>query len=238
MKKHNRVVILLIIVNVLCISYIAFNAVKTHILIKDTNDIFEMNMENIIEIKASSEIGESFGTGVIYDKSGLIITNAHVLSYTSLGERKNFESIEVRFINKDNYEKVSLIKIDYDLDLATLQFEDKSKNYSNIKFEHDDYTYGDKVYAIGNTSNYGIGISEGTISVPKVNITYDNINRLVIQANVDISSGNSGGALVNDEGKLIGITTFRTKDLSGNVNYGFAYSIPIETVKKFISEGM
>ena len=63
----------------------------------------------------------------------------------------------------------------------------------------DNYSYGDKVYAIGNTSNYGIGISEGIISVPLVNVKYDDISRLVIQADIDISSGNSGGALLNEK---------------------------------------
>ncbi|MCF0116586.1 MAG: trypsin-like peptidase domain-containing protein [Bacilli bacterium] len=95
-------------------------------------------------------------------------------------------------------------------------------------------SYGDKVYAIGNTSNFGLGISEGIISVPEVNVIYDNINRLVIQVDINVSSGNSGGALLNNKGKLIGITTFRIKDNNGNVSYGFAYAIPMKVVLEFV----
>lgn len=205
---------------------------------KDAEDIFNMNINSIVEVKATTDsVGESYGTGVIYDSSGLLITNAHVISYTSLGETKTFDSYEIRFANKEDYQSVTLIKYDVEVDLAVLKIDDGSIKYDSVEFSNKDCSYGDKVYAIGNTSNYGIGISEGIISVPLVNVKYDNISRLVIQADIDISSGNSGGALLNEKGQLIGITTFRTKDNQGNVNYGFTYSIPLKTIKKFISEG-
>lgn len=91
---------------------------------------------------------------------------------------------------------------------------------------------------IGNTSNYGIGISCGIISVPEVNIICNDISRKIIQADIDIARGNSGGALFDKKGKLIGITTFRTKDNQGNINYGFAYLIPIKLVIEYIMEGI
>ena len=93
---------------------------------------------------------------------------------------------------------------------------------------------GDKVYAIGNSANYGLSMSEGIIGSPLINIKYNEINRSVIQANINITEGNSGGALVDDNGCLIGITTFRTKDHSGNVIYGISYCIPINTVLEYI----
>lgn len=121
-------------------------------------------------------------------------------------------------------------------DKKRILIDDESIRYDAIEFGKYNYSYGDKVYAIGNTSNYGIGISEGIISVPEVNVKYDNISRLVIQADINISFGNSGGALLNSKGQLIGITTFRTKDNYGNVNYGFTYSIPLKTIIRFIGE--
>ncbi|MGM9971436.1 MAG: S1C family serine protease [Anaeroplasmataceae bacterium] len=205
---------------------------------KDAKAIFNMNINSIVEVKATTDtVGESYGTGVIYDSSGFLITNAHVISYTSLGEIETFDSYEIRFATKDDYQSATLIKYNSEIDLAILKINDESIKYDAVEFANDNYSYGDKVYAIGNTSNYGIGISEGIISVPEVNVKYDNISRLVIQADIDISSGNSGGALLNDKGQLIGITTFRTKDNQGNVNYGFTYSIPLKTIKKIISEG-
>ncbi|UKI50761.1 MAG: S1C family serine protease [Clostridium sp.] len=72
---------------------------------------------------------------------------------------------------------------------------------------------GDKVYAIGNGMNHGIGINEGIISLPQVNIEYENNVRNVIQCDLIINEGNSGGALLDSKGRLIGITTFRLKRL-------------------------
>ena len=93
-------------------------------------------------------------------------------------------------------------------------------------------TYG--VYAIGNLSNYGLSITKGIVSIPHINITYNNITRNVIQCDLTISDGNSGGALVNSDGKLIGLTTFRLKDQSNNIIYGISYCIPINTVLEYI----
>lgn len=204
---------------------------------KSAKEIFNENINSIVEIKASTNnVGESYGTGVICDSNGLLITNAHVISYTSLSETKTFDTFEIRFATKKNYQSATLVKYDTEIDLAILKIDDVSVKYDSIKFSNKTYSTGDKVYAIGNTSNYGIGISEGIISVTEVNIIYNNVSRTVIQADIDISSGNSGGALVDKYGSLIGITTFRTKDNNGNVNYGFAYSIPIYIIKKFIGD--
>lgn len=197
------------IVIVVLLSYIL--AIKVND--KNAIDIFNMNVNSIVEVKATTEkVGESYGTGVIYDSNGLLITNAHVISYTSLGEIKTFDSYEIRFATKEDYQSAKLVKYDTEIDLAILKIDDDSVKYDAIGLSNKSYSYGDKVYAIGNTSNYGIGISEGIISVPEVNVKYDDISRLVIQADIDISSGNSGGALLNEKGELIGITTFRTKD--------------------------
>lgn len=148
-----------------------------------------------------------------------------------------FDNYEIRFATKEDYQSATLIKYDTEVDLAVLKIDDESIKYNTIEFSNKNYSYGDKVYASGNTSNYGIGISERIISVFEVNVKYYNISRLVIQADIDISSGNSGGALLNELGQLIGITTFITKDNQGNVSYGFTYSIPLKTIRKIISEG-
>lgn len=232
-----KILSIISIINSLLLISIIIYLVYNHFTIIDANDIMKMNIDSIVEVKASTDsIGESYGTGIIYSSDGYIITNSHVVSYTSLGETKLFDNYEVRFAKDEEYVEVSYIRMDTTLDLAILKILDESKSYIPITFGDSNYTYGDTIYAIGNTSNYGIGISEGIISVPEVNITYDDITRTVIQADINISSGNSGGALLNKEGKLIGITTFRTKDNQGNVNYGFTYSIPIRIINEYILE--
>lgn len=234
-KSYITISILSIINSIVLTGIIIFLIIGNHKPI-DSTDIFKNNIDSIVEVKAStSDLGESYGSGVIYSCDGYLITNAHVVSYTTFGEIKTFETYEIRFTKDEEYREAQLIKMDNGLDLAILKIKEEGK-YSPIIFSKDAYTYGDTVYAIGNTSNYGIGISCGIISVPEVNIIYNEISRKVIQSDIDIASGNSGGALLDKKGRLIGITTFRTKDLSNNVNYGFAYSIPVRIVKEYIGE--
>lgn len=201
---------------------------------KNAKFIYNKSIKSIVEVKAeTSEIGESYGSAVIYD-DGYAITNAHVISYSNMNNNILFETITIRFAHMERYIEAEVIKIDYDLDLAIISFNDENIDYKKISFSKKDYCSGDLVYAIGNSSNYGIGISEGIISVNEVNVIQDEKIRTVIQCDINISSGNSGGALLDKKGCLIGITTFRTKDLKGNINYGFVYSIPLKTIIDFI----
>lgn len=200
--------------------------------------IYNQSLYSVVEVKAETEeIGESFGTGEIISSDGKIITNAHVVTYTRLSTINKFEKYFIRFAFEKKYRMVKLLKYDNDIDLALLQLEDSEK----IEFESitvgnsDDLKAGNTIYAIGNASNYGIGIFEGIISVPLVNIEYDGIKRTVIQCDITIAAGNSGGALLNDRGEFVGITTFRTKDTSGNVIYGIVYCIPIDIVLDYIN---
>ena len=232
----NSKFIVLIVINFLLIGIVVWFSI-TNFKNKSADDIYSNNINSIVEVKSTTEdVGESFGTGVIYDKQGYLLTNAHVISYKSLGGNQLFDVFEIRFPLLEEYQSATFIKVDYELDLAILKINDESIKYNPIEFSGSEYDFGDIVYAIGNTSNYGIGISQGIISVPEVNVKYDDISRLVIQADINIACGNSGGALLNEKGELIGITTFRTKDLLGNVNYGFTYSIPLKVVKEFIKE--
>lgn len=206
---------------------------------KNATDIYDECIYNVVEVKAESEsVGESFGTGEIISSDGKIITNAHVVTYTRLSVVNEFENYYIRFSYEDDYREVALEKYDSDLDIAVLQIIDYSEltlkpiacgNSKVLKS-------GDKVYAVGNASNYGIGIFEGIISLPLITVNLDGLTRNVIQCDLTIAAGNSGGALLNDKGELLGITTFRTKDTSGNVIYGIVYCIPINIVLEYINE--
>ncbi len=231
MKKYKVFLVGLIILNITLISVILFYFFVFRI---DANKVYNDSIQSIVEVKAVKEdIGESFGTGEIIKSDGTIITNAHVVTYTRLSIANEFDNYYIRFASEEDYREVSLIKYDSDLDLAVLKLDDvkvkvlKTTDSSKINS-------GDKVYAIGNTSNKGIGISKGIISVPLVNIIYEEKTRAVIQCDLTIAQGNSGGALLNERGKLIGITTFRTKDNLGNVIYGIVYCIPINIVLDYI----
>lgn len=202
-------------------------------------EIYDSCLYNVVEVKAvSKKVGESFGTGEILSKDGKIVTNAHVVTFTRLGAVNEFENYYIRFSFEDDYRSASLEKYDTETDLAVLKLEDLT-NLTLKPIAIGDSSAlkaGDNIYAVGNASNYGIGIFTGIISIPLVNIELDGLTRSVIQCDLTIAAGNSGGALLNEDGELIGITTFRTKDTSGNVIYGIVYCIPVNTVLEYTNE--
>ena len=203
------------------------------------NEIYQACIENVVEVRASSEdVGESFGTAEIISADGTMVTNAHVVTYTRLGTVNTFEEYSFRFSYEEDYRAAELIKYDSDKDIAVLKISDiTGLALTPIKTaDLEAVLAGDKVYAVGNAANYGIGIFEGIVSIPLLNIEADGVTRAVIQCDLTIAAGNSGGALLNERGELIGLTTFRTRDNSGDVIYGIVYSIPINTVLEYVSQ--
>ncbi|MCM1009072.1 MAG: serine protease [Ruminococcus flavefaciens] len=236
-KKLDIVFIIAIIVNII-ISAAA--VILYFIPFKDalsSTEIYNQCLKNVVEVKSSSKnYGEGFGTGEIVTSDGKIVTNAHVVTFTRLGTTNEFDEYYIRFAFENEYRSVRLEKYDLELDLAVLILEDCSDivlNPINLS-DSDTIKAGDIVYAVGNASNYGMGIFKGIVSIPLINVELDGLTRSVIQCDLTIAAGNSGGALLNENGELIGITTFRTKDISGNVIYGIAYCIPINALLEYI----
>ena len=224
---------LIISVVALVLNFISFDDEKS------ASEIYQECLENVVELKAETEsYGESYGTAEIITSDGIMVTNAHVVTYTRVSVVSTFEEYSFRFSYEDEYRSAELIKYDSEMDIAVLKITDTTDlNITPIKTGNSDtISAGDRVYAVGNAANYGIGIFEGIISIPLLNIEADGVTRAVIQCDLTIAAGNSGGALLNDKGELIGLTTFRTKDTSGNVIYGIVYSIPINTVLEYVSQ--
>lgn len=239
MKSKNKAlwtcVVLSLIISIVAVTlnFISFDNEKS------ASEIYKECLENVVELKAASEsVGESYGTAEIITSDGIMVTNAHVVTYTRLGAVYTFEEYSFRFSYEDEYRSAELIKYDSEMDIAVLKITDTTDlNITPIKTGNSDtISAGDRVYAVGNAANYGIGIFEGIVSIPLLNIEADGVTRAVIQCDLTIAAGNSGGALLNDKGELIGLTTFRTKDTSGNVIYGIVYSIPINTVLEYVSQ--
>ena len=221
-----------------CILLVAF-VIAIEVTVYHSNTyvkkLYDKSLKSVVEVKAyTKDVGESFGSAVLMKSDGTLVTNSHVVTYSKLGETKPFDEISIRFANSDDYRSVSLVKYDITKDLAVLKMKDKTKGTPIKQGDIKKVKSGDEVFAIGNLSNYGIGITKGHVSVPKINIIVDGNKKEVIQCDITIVSGSSGGALVNRNGKLIGITTFRTKDNLGNVIHGIGYVIPINMVLEYI----
>lgn len=198
--------------------------------------IFNSCKFSIVELKAESEnVGISYGSAVIISDDGTMITNAHNITYSQLGQSYNFDNISIRFVDEENYRSANIIKYDLNLDLAVIKLDIIDRKLQPIKIGNSSIlNSGDDIFAIGNLSNNGLSISQGIISIPSINVNYNNFTRNVIQCDLTISDGNSGGALINQSKQLIGITTFRLKDQSNNIIYGISYCIPINTVMEYI----
>ncbi len=200
------------------------------------SEVFKKAQNYVVEIRAKTgEDMVSHGSAVLIDDDGIFISNTHVVTYKENGEYKVFDTFEIRFLFETEYRKVELVKHDIDLDISVMKLNDTSNlELKQIKLgEHSKIRSGDIAYAVGNGMNHGISISSGIISLPQVNIKYDDKIKELIQSDITITSGNSGGALLDERGRLIGITTLRTKDVSGNINYGICYSIPIDIIVNY-----
>ncbi len=199
--------------------------------------IFNDSLNCVVEIKAYSiTMGDAYGTGVFIDNQGNIVTNAHVVTYTLLDKTSTFGEYGVRFAFEEDYRAAELVKYDLEKDIAVLTLKNNKVKYKPVKIgDSDKVSFGDKVYAVGNALNYGLSLTQGMISMPRVYVEYDGRKREVIQSDLTISAGNSGGALFDKRGRLIGITTFRTKDQAGVTVQGLAYSIPVNTVMEFLN---
>lgn len=201
--------------------------------------IYSNSMLSVVEVKAGSgDTDESFGSAVFVKNDGTLVTNAHVVTFTENSEIKSFDNISIRFAFENEYRSVTLAKFDSDLDIAVLKLNDTNCKFKAMKIaDSSKIKTGNTVYAVGNLNNVGISLTKGLISNKSLNVEYSGKTRNVIQCDLVIAEGNSGGALINQKCEFLGLTTFRLKDSEGkNVIYGICYCIPVNAVVKYINK--
>ena len=181
-------------------------------------DLFNNNQNNRTRV--------GMGSGVIISKDGYIITNNHVI--------ENATTIEITTNNNKSY-KADLIGADEVADIAVLKI-DSRDNFPYIRFADSDQTrIGEWVLAVGNPYNLTSTVTAGIISAKSRDLdNYDSKNQSFIQTDAAVNSGNSGGALVNTNGDLIGINTAITSGTGGFVGYSFA--VPSNVAKKIFED--
>ena len=166
------------------------------------------------------------GSGVIISKDGYIITNNHVI--------ENASTIEVTTNDNKTY-NAELLGSDEVSDIAVLKIiGDESFPY--IRFADSDQTkIGEWVLAVGNPFNLTSTVTAGIISAKSRDLNdFDSKNQSFIQTDAAVNSGNSGGALVNTNGDLIGINTAITSGTGGFVGYSFA--VPSNVARKIFED--
>lgn len=168
----------------------------------------------------------ALGSGVIIDaKKALVVTNNHVID--------SADEIKVQLSDSREFE-AELVGKDEHTDLALLRLKD-AEGLTQIEMaDSDSLEVGDFAIAIGNPYGLGQTVTSGIVSaLGRTGLNIENIENF-IQTDAAINSGNSGGALVNLNGQLIGINTAIMAPSGGNIGIGFA--IPVNMVKTITSQ--
>ncbi len=166
------------------------------------------------------------GSGVIISPDGYIVTNYHVI--------KNADIIEVTLNDKRKFQ-TKVIGYDEMTDIALLKIDEKNLSY--LRYGNSDkIKVGQWVLAIGNPFNLTSTVTAGIISAKArdINIMSRYGIEAFIQTDAAVNPGNSGGALVNTAGELVGINTAIASNTGSYTGYSFA--IPVNIVKKVVDD--
>ena len=166
------------------------------------------------------------GSGVIISPDGYVITNYHVIENSSevIVTTNNNKEYTAEIIGFDEITDIAVLKINSDLNLNYLFFGDSNSTL-----------IGEWVLAVGNPYNLNSTVTAGIISSKSRDLNeYDQKNQSFIQTDAAVNFGNSGGALVNTRGELIGINTLIQSMTGGYVGYSFA--VPSNTVRKIFED--
>ncbi|MEL6865317.1 MAG: Do family serine endopeptidase [Bacteroidota bacterium] len=176
----------------------------------------------------SSSYGGSSGSGVIISPDGYIVTNNHVI--------EDGQKIEVTLNDKRKY-KAKLIGTDSSTDLALLKIKSDSDLPALMFGNSDSILVGEWVLAVGNPFNLESTVTAGIVSAKgrSIDILEDNYRvESFIQTDAAVNPGNSGGALVNTNGELVGINT-AIITRSGRYE-GYSFAIPANLARKVIRD--
>src|SRR5262249_12415295 len=172
-----------------------------------------------------NQLQRSLGSGVIIDAAGLVVTNNHVI--------EGADEVKVSLADKREFEATLVLK-DARTDLAVLRIKDGRERFPVLDFaDSDALQVGDVVLAIGNPFGVGQTVTHGIVSALARTQVGISDYRFFIQTDAAINPGNSGGALVDLNGKLIGINTAIFSRSGGSQGVGFA--IPANMVRVVVT---
>ncbi|KGO89637.1 Do family serine endopeptidase [Flavobacterium suncheonense] len=166
------------------------------------------------------------GSGVIITEDGYIVTNNHVI--------QNATELEVTLNNNKSY-KAKLIGTDSKMDIALLKVDAEEKLPYATFGNSDNMKVGEWVLAVGNPYNLNSTVTAGIVSAKARNLSKDGIQSF-IQTDAAVNPGNSGGALVNTRGELVGINTMISSPTGSYAGYSFA--VPSNITRKIIEDLM
>ena len=193
----------------------------------DLQALYKNCADSIVGITGYVEGKSGFfwGSGIVLSKDGLILTNSHVVvecdSVTiTLSDDRRFEA---KLVGADQTSDIAVLQIEAD-DLKPAVFGDSSQ-----------LTVGEHVAAIGNPlgESFRMTLTDGIISAIDRGINYNGHSMTLLQTNTAINEGNSGGALFNMYGQVIGVTNMKMMSSYSSIE-GIGFAIPSTTVRAVV----
>ncbi len=190
-------------------------------------EVYNKVSPSTVEVKVTRDGSSGTGTGIVMSSDGYILTNAHVV--------ENAKTVSVK-MHDSNVFKASLVGIDVLADVAVIKIAPGSYSLTPAEFgKSSELLVGETVVAIGCPAGHFLTATEGIVSAtPKMVEMHDeegNLEKemLVIQTSAELNPGNSGGPLINLDGKVIGINSMKlTVAPDGTPYESLGYAIPID----------
>ncbi len=198
--------------------------------------VFAKASPGVVTIRSITETGGAEGSGFVLDGDGRIVTNAHVVTDDTSGERKEAEAVYVEFPDR-NVVPAKIVGVDPFADVALLEVDPDGLELHPLKLGDDhDLVVGQPVAAIG--SPFG---EQQSLSVGIVSATDRSVRSLTefqiegaIQTDASINPGNSGGPLLDANARVIGIN--QQIETNSGANDGVGFAVPISAVKRSVSQ--
>lgn len=205
---------------------IAKKSINTVVHVKSSSSGGDYSIEDFIFGRSQRRPQMGSGSGVIISSDGYIITNHHVI--------EKAEDIQITTNNNQSYD-AKIIGSDEQNDIALLKIETNDELPYAVFGDSDSTQIGEWVLAVGNPFNLTSTVTAGIISAKSRNLDpTGRTTQSYIQTDAAVNPGNSGGALINDKGELIGINTAIQTQTGSYVGYSFA--VPSNIAKKVIED--
>lgn len=177
-------------------------------------EIFRKASPSLVTISTPT----AFGSGVLIDATGIIVTNLHVI--------RGAERAAVKLANGETHDAVAIVAVDAQRDLALLKISGPTFPTVELRDAQDENAIGDRVYAIGAPKGLELTMTEGIVSGRRDSPA----GYTLIQTSAALSSGSSGGGLFDESGRLVGITTSKIDD-----GEGLNFAIPVKYVREMLN---
>lgn len=199
----------------------------------------QYNVNSLISMfgrQTQATTAEASGSGIIISEDGYILTNNHIVSTSSedsFYEVSEATKVTVTLFNDETEYEAKIIGTDEQTDLAVIKIEKTGLTKAEFA-DSDNIKVGEFAMAVGNPLGLESSITCGVVSAVNRKVTdSDGKTYTLIQTDAAINSGNSGGALVNSQGQVIGINTLK---LQGEGIEGMGFAIPINSTEDVTSQ--